>query len=300
MTQPAEVCIQAILSANERAAALKAAELLATNLSAVSKTPWMANCEFPESPEARDRTASSAVIVTSLLNEVDRINETWVETEARLRSSYQSLCNDSGPGVFVCTVFRHISDDCPPEVAVLRRIRIRRLNLLAAELSREMGLLVIDIDRDLADVGARSLETDYRLSGPYVPEMAGKSIAMALLLVGLDELVPVETQEAARELVRAYRPPHGPLATSRPRMIGGPVASVRVGRRGQIVERTIDTIDENVVAAHIRGLLKGHISLHEGLTILTRAVRAKGLRSSIGRLIAGARQVARDTERARS
>jgi hypothetical protein len=49
-------------------------------------------------------------------------------------------------------------------MAVLERIR--RLNLMAAELSQATGANVIDIDGVLAFIGALPLGTDYLLASP--------------------------------------------------------------------------------------------------------------------------------------
>src|SRR5205814_8125220 len=98
--------------------------------------------------------------------------------------------------VFVCTVFRNIPADAVD--AQSRLIRIRRLNLLAAELSRETGLFVIDLDRRLAEIGAVKVQTDYRLDGPSATNIVAKEIALAVVSAGLDAFVPFEVQDAAK------------------------------------------------------------------------------------------------------
>jgi hypothetical protein len=99
----------------------------------------------------------------------------------------------AGP-VFICTIFRHV----PPAIDRAWTIeRIRRLNLLALQLSQGTGAGIIDIDRTLADLGARSLQTDYLLTGPLGPYVAGDVVAMALLTAGLDDVFDVALLEKA-------------------------------------------------------------------------------------------------------
>ena len=68
-----------------------------------------------------------------------------------------------------------------------QRIRIRRLNLLVTEISRETGLFVIDLDRELADIGANNLKTDYLLAGSLATAVAANCIAKTVISYGLDE-----------------------------------------------------------------------------------------------------------------
>ena len=76
--------------------------------------------------------------------------------------------------------------------------RIRRLNRLAAELSRETGAYVADIDRAFAHIGARTLRSDYRLQGRLAAEVGGHAIAWTLLSGPLDDWIEPEIQQAAR------------------------------------------------------------------------------------------------------
>ena len=103
----------------------------------------------------------------------------------------------------ICTIFRVVADRARLSRggASLPLIeRIRRLNRLAAELSRETGCYVADIDRTMADVGARKTQADYRLSTPAAAEAAGHAIAWALLSGPLDDVVSPEVQEKARAI----------------------------------------------------------------------------------------------------
>ena len=85
--------------------------------------------------------------------------------------------------------------------------RIRRLNLLAVELSHDLDAGVIDFDRQFADIGAQVLETSYRLEGAAAREIAAYVIVKTLLAAGaFDDHVPPETIEQARVMYdRAYQ-----------------------------------------------------------------------------------------------
>jgi hypothetical protein len=106
------------------------------------------------------------------------------------------------PAVFVCTIFRHVAAGAASQAPAdgIRLVeRIRRLNLLAAELSHDSGVGVLDLDRVLAHIGARELQSDYRLSGRIVAEVAGHAIVAGLLAVGLDDIVPPDVQQRAQQ-----------------------------------------------------------------------------------------------------
>ncbi|MDE8349753.1 MAG: hypothetical protein POG74_09770 [Acidocella sp.] len=226
--------LQALVTAEERLAVCNATELLARGLTMVAKVPWTLEYAFPSAIARLDQSPGSSIVITSLIEEVERIDdEAWPDSEARLRLKYQTLCNDPGRSVYICTLLRHVPSDLSSAPA--RMTRIRRLNLLALNLSRELGVLVADVDRDLADIGARNLQTDYRLQGPYAAQAAGKSLAMTMLLVGLDDLVPFEMQEAARHLVKTFKPPQLPVSKHKPDIIGNFGYRVTAGGFSQIV-----------------------------------------------------------------
>jgi hypothetical protein len=104
----------------------------------------------------------------------------------------------TGAPVFVVNVFRHVAgragDGSPSPVLE----RIRRLDLMAVRLSRELGIGVVDIDRAFAHIGARALGSDYRMSGVLAAEVAGHTLAWSLLSFGLDDALDPELQEKAR------------------------------------------------------------------------------------------------------
>jgi hypothetical protein len=102
--------------------------------------------------------------------------------------------------VFLCNVFRHIQG--PPAyryfgTPVSLGERIRRFNLLAAELSQETGICIIDLDRALAARGARALQTDYRLTSEPAATVGAEVLVSTLLRAGLDDFLTPEDQAKA-------------------------------------------------------------------------------------------------------
>jgi len=225
--------IHAVVTPPERRAVRAAAELLARSLSLASKTAWTLCYKFAETTADLKPATGPSIVITSLLDEAGRIDEPWRECGAKLRLMYQDLCADPSRSVYICTALRHVDPQLPAHGKIL--VRIRRLNLLAMTLSNELGLLIADIDRDLAHEGAKNLQTDFRLQGNYAALFAGKSLAMTMLLAGLDDFVPFETQEAARRIVKAFKPPRPAARRHKPDRIGSYGTRSDAGGRRQIV-----------------------------------------------------------------
>ena len=132
------------------------------------------------------------------------------DIEARWRHRVDTLMAASAHPVFLCTILRHVArrpeaTGEPTRERILKRIR--RLNLMIAELSQATGVGVIDIDRTLAHIGARALQTDYRLTGSMGAETAGRVIVSALLDTGLDDLVDLDRLNEARRLDAVFETP---------------------------------------------------------------------------------------------
>lgn len=153
--------------------------------------------EFAASPEALAGGAGGAITISSLLPEVEAALADWPATESRLTRVYEALASGDSQSLFLCTVFRHAPAELDDAARVELRRAIRRLDLLAIQLSHATGLNVIDLDRALAQVGAVSLGADFRLSGPAAAEAAGREIARCILAAGLDDLIAPEIQERA-------------------------------------------------------------------------------------------------------
>src|SRR5450631_4533314 len=162
MTEKSHITLAAFVAENERAAIRSAATHIAKALSQAAETPWTCEGVFSSALESLPAGGENTIIVTSFLPQLENVDEPWPKAETRLRSAYAKLA-ESGAPVFICTVLRHVGGEPDPEKAQALLIRIRRLDLLAAEISRASGTYVIDLDRLLADAGASRLQTDFRL-----------------------------------------------------------------------------------------------------------------------------------------
>ena len=183
----------------------------------------------------------------------------------------------------ICTIFRHVATTLDPEKADHTRRRLRQLNLLATELSREYGALVIDLDRVLADIGARRLNTDHRLSGATVVDVASQAVALSIVANALDTFAPVDVQDATRAILETGRPVVG-LA---PEIKMTNVMTLGRGRRKQLVSTVTDNVQENHIVWQIRQVLAGQIGPRAAVDKLSQAVRRRGARESVALLFSG-------------
>jgi len=270
--------IVAMVSMAERTAVDGACGNIVRALGEASGTPWKCDCRFVSGHADLQNAHAGSILVTSLVLEVDT-PEPWTDVEQRLRGIYAGLCARGDP-IFICTVLRHTGAGEPD--ASRRRIRIRRLNLLAAEISREHGAFVIDIDRQLADVGARRLATDYRLQGAAAADLAGNAIAMEIILNGLDTLASVDVQDRARAVLAEYK-----SAIALPEIRPKNLMSMGQGRRKQIVTTIIDTDEEAHVGWLIQQVLRRQITALEASNKLLQAVRRRGAKESLAVLASG-------------
>jgi len=270
--------IVAMVSMAERAAVDGACRNIVRALGEARGTPWQCDCRFVPGHADLQNAHAGSILVSSLVLEVDA-PEPWTDVEQRLHGIYAGLCARGDP-VFICTVLRHTGAGEPD--ASRRRIRIRRLNLLAAEISREHGAFVIDIDRQLADVGARRLGTDYRLQGAAAADMAGNAIAMEIILNGLDTLASVDVQDRARAMLADYK-----SAVALPEIRPNNLMSMGQGRRKQTVTTIIDTDQEAHVGWLIQQVLRRQITPLEASNKLLQAVRRRGAKESLAVLASG-------------
>jgi hypothetical protein len=276
------VPLVAAVSANERGIVEQAASHLADSLSRASGESWTCPCRFVSGLNELTGATSGSVVVTSLLLYLADVDRPWPEVEAELCTTYAALC-EAGDPVLICTILRHVDAAGDVERADHIRRRLRKLNLLATELSRRFGALVIDIDRVLADVGARRLETDYALGGPVAAEFASKTMALCIATNALDAFASVKIQDGARAILEAYRLALG-LSTDDSMMN---LMALGQGRRKQRVATTTDTVQENHVGWLLRQMLKGQIGGREAFAKLAGAIRRRGARESAVLLFSG-------------
>ncbi len=193
--------IAAVVAPEEVPALTAAAEQLGEALSYANGAEVPVAVRFHDSAEAIDLPSETTVVVTSLLPELARRNSAVAEVEARWRALLTALCNRF-QAVFVCTIFRYLGGEnehrffaAPPSCIE----HLRRLDLLAAQLSQATGAGVVDFDRVFAHVGARKLRTDSKLGGALAAEVAGYSIVASILAVGLDAIISPDIQARAEK-----------------------------------------------------------------------------------------------------
>ena len=192
--------LEAVVAVGERPALLAAAQQLSEALRTAAGVDWPIELRLRDAG-AQPAAAADSIVILSLLPEVTSA-EPLAAVEAGWRARLAALAPTGAP-VLLMTVFRHLADRTSAGGAD-RLERIRRLNGLALSLSQDLHAEVIDIDRAFAHIGARTLQTDYRLGGRLAAEVAGHGIVLAILSLGLDELIPIETQQRAMAF-------HGPL-----------------------------------------------------------------------------------------
>ncbi|HVO87049.1 MAG TPA: hypothetical protein VMV45_00785 [Casimicrobiaceae bacterium] len=193
--------IDAIVDERERPAVAEAARQLGTCLSRASDATWRVDVRFRGDFAAIDSNDAAAVLIVSLLPELQSVQEPIASTQMRWQRRLSSLPGDPPPQILICTIFRHVAMDASNAVDARAAIRerIRRLDLMALELSHDTGGIVVDIDRALSHVGARTLQTDYRLAGERAASAVGHVIASSVLAAALDAVVTAEVQERAAQ-----------------------------------------------------------------------------------------------------
>jgi hypothetical protein len=287
MTTPSHLSIAAAVSAGERAAVQAAAGYLARSLSQAAGVVWTCDCVFAQGLETLGQNVDATIVLASLLPEVERTSELWPETERRQRTTFATLA-EKGVPVFLCTILRHVGRDVAPEAAMPLRVRIRRLNLLAAEISRETGAYVLDLDRVLANIGAQRLGTDYRLEGQYAAEQGGHFIAATLVNYALDATVPVKVQDAAAMIIATSKPEIPATDGMLPELaLRRNVQSVGRGRRKQTIAPVDDRTQEHHAKWLVGQVVRGEIGLGEALTRLLQAMRRRGVRACAAMLLTG-------------
>ena len=296
MTTAVTIPIRAVVDGHEEAAVRLASARLESSLSAASGAPVVVSCTFEPALDSLDAD-QACVVITSPLAEVANHQEPWPSVERRLRQSYQRLAGRDDVVVFICTVLRHVSADEGAEQTESKRVRIRRLNLLAAEISRETGIYVIDLDRSLADIGALALQTDYRLNGSYASEVAAKFMALAVISAGLDAFVSFEVQDQAKTMVAQSQLDLASRQVAVPDIKPSNVLALGTGRRKQVVQTVVDTNTESHTGWLIRLMLSRQFGISDAVTKLKELIARRGWRASIVMLLAAMQQLWRGRAR---
>ena len=218
--------------------------------------------------------------IASLLPEAET-DGGWPATSRRLREQVAGLRRRAGR-VYLCTIFRH----APGPDARVPIASIRKLNLLALELSRELGVFVVDVDRALADAGARSFETDYRLQGPLAAEAVAREIVVTLVATGFEAAFSREAQVRLKALLEGWSPAWSAAWRDAP----ASAVNDRRARTTSALGGALSSSDAQAALA-LRQLARGQMSLREGFGLAARMVRERGLMGSLTIAMRGARQV---------
>jgi hypothetical protein len=279
MTKRSKILIVAFVTDGERPAVESAAGHITRAMGQAAGTPWWVDVSFASDCDELLRCGEGQIIVSSLLTELGRSDETWPKSVERLRKAYGALAQVGIP-IFICTILRHIPRTNDPQADAALRLHIRRLNLLAAEISRETRAYVIDIDRVLADIGARCLQTDYRLSGHAAAETSGHFMALTLINNAFDDVVSYELLDSAKAILDSGRPSIAGLQTKKiSATLISPLSSVGQGRQKQVVVPTLSTVPRDS-GTLIRQVLQGAIKPAVAYKRLIKAVRSHGVRKS--------------------
>jgi hypothetical protein len=200
MSEPHVLRVEALLAENEKPVMISAVQQLAQVLGKASNETWTLNLRWFATADELGRSEPTDATVISLLRFMDS-EAPAVDVEAQVGADLAALAGRGVEPIHLINVFRHIGPDADPAL----RERARRLNLAAVRLSHSHGAFLADIDKVFAHIGARQIETDYRLAGRKAAETAGWVLATSILAAGLDRSASPQTQEQALAL-------HGTLA----------------------------------------------------------------------------------------
>lgn len=195
------ITVQAMVDKAERPGIIAATELLGECLgSAAGGRPWPVRLQFRTPGTLIPPALSPSVIIVSLLPAVQVTAEPLENTKQRLHA-YLSRLMERQASIFLCNVFRFVRErDRSGHISPISE-RIRRLNRMAIDLSHELGLAVVDVDRTFAHIGGRALGTDYRLTGPQAAQALGHATAWSLLSSYLSPDIDFGLQEHAKSIL---------------------------------------------------------------------------------------------------
>jgi hypothetical protein len=224
--------------------------------------------------------APDAICIISLAKWLPTLETPWIEVEAEIGRVFDDMSKHNLK-VVVLTIFRHVDFGEDFTMNQQRLVRIRRLNLIATELSRKFGVFVADIDRDLADIGGRVLGTDYRLGGAAALAAASHSLTACILINALDGIASIEHQDAALAAHLARKLNFSVVSEAIPT----DVIRLGRGRRKQRVALITGEIQRDHASRLVKQVLSGQIGLRAALQKLTSAIRRRGLLKSADLLI---------------
>ncbi len=228
------------------------------------------------------QTSSSDAFLLSLRQWLDPLDQGWPEVRARLEHEVEALVQTAKP-VFLATLFRNLPVENNPALASLRLVRLRRLNLLAMELSRIYGIFIVDVDRALADIGGLGLAADYRLGSDAAIRVCAITLGQCLAANAMDDQLSVAQQDQIRARFDEGLTALSSVSASA-EIVPTNLLTLGSGRKKQRVSTITDTIQENHVGWLVSQFAKGRISPREALARLTQAIRRRGALESLALL----------------
>jgi hypothetical protein len=193
------LAVDAAFAPSERATAHALRAQLADCLSHASGERWAADVRVHDGLDAIAPGDGTRVVIASLRVELDR-GDPLPEVAARWRARLSALAPHAS-AVLVCTIPRGVATPLPARAGAAPSTveRIRRLDRLALELSRETGVAVADVDRIVAWAGARTLGGDPRRPGAPAAEVAAWTIVATFVATGtIDDYAGPGATERAR------------------------------------------------------------------------------------------------------
>jgi hypothetical protein len=277
----APIGVDAVLGEGERDALIDATVDLRQCLSEACGSDFPIAVRFFSRLSEIQPASLPRLVATSLLLEMTEPEDPLADVEKRLRESLSRIASDGYSKLFVCTVFRRIRrKNAVIDSGESRIERIRRLNLLAAQLSHELNINIIDFDRSFAHRGGRVLDVDFRLEGPAAVFTARHAILSTFFAAGLDDFCSPELQNKAKQLYE-----------QRSRQISIPTQHDL--NAGKMLFRVADSekSDQTYALVPVRrtladlwfNLKKGRTTPMETFQVVLRAVRRRVLAGRAGR-----------------
>jgi len=127
----------------------------------------------------------NSVVLISLMSEVmPNVDDSFSHIESKWKEWLLKIDPEARTRIYFLTIFQHVNADFKqrhPQLARKMARRTRRINLMIFNLSQELGVGVIDLDQILSKIGAKLIEGDFQLKGPFAPAIAADMIASTMV-----------------------------------------------------------------------------------------------------------------------
>jgi hypothetical protein len=260
MTSASTLQVVAAVHEREAPGVQRMAERLAQSLARATERNWSVPVAFLQAGVEPVPQEGPALFLASLRPALDQPDEDLAAIEASWCMILTSRPVQDMCASFLCTVFR--CEDAE------RIERIRRLNLLAAQISHDTGTNVIDIDRAFAHVGARALFPEDTL------KLAADTMMDTILAVGLDELVDTP----ALEQMRAFRTHERAQNSVSDIVVPSDVLAYQTQRRGglrQTFSRMSSQLEARSMADMLHDLRAGRIETRDAVRNFVKRVNRR-------------------------